>query len=176
MKGLLSKAKPLTLVVVALLVVVGAAAFLLPKVMPGTVNISFGASKAGAEAVVQKTPTPESGIPLSLGERIVNLADPGGYRYLKTEIVLELTVEKVDTSKLSAEQIKAEQQKLDAELDPVKPKIQDVLTTVLSSKTVAEVSSAEGKEALKRELAQRIQPLLEHEHVIGVYFAQFVIQ
>lgn len=154
---------------------------ILPKFFGGPLQINVGGAQAAATTVVQvktvEVPAqPDRGIPVTLGERVVNLADPGGFRYLKVEIVLGLSEEGKDTSKLTADKITAEQTRLGTELGPLKPQIQDVVTTVLTSKTVADLSTAEGKDAVKAELSEKLQPLLKDQKIAGVYFAQFLIQ
>jgi flagellar FliL protein len=164
---------PKILIPVVVLIVVAVGAFgMLHGIGPLTLNINVGSgSKAEAAPKV-----PEHGVPVSLGERVVNLADPGGFRYLKAEVVLELLNPEVDPDKLTADQLKQKQTELQASLSPRQAEIQDVLTMVLSSKTVDQVTSPQGKEALKQELKDRLQPLITKYQIKAVYFAQFVIQ
>lgn len=171
MKRLL-KRRVLLVIPLALVLLAGAALKLGIVHVPVVLNVNIGGKQA--EAAPQKPP--ERGIPISLGERVVNLADPGGFRYLKAEVVVELAVEGVDPEKLSPEELKREQEALSAEFQPWQPQIQDVLTMVLTSKTVADVSTPEGKEALKQELKDRLQPLFHDHEIKAVYLAQFVIQ
>lgn len=159
-----------------LAVVLGAAVAVWLGLLRVPVVLSINVNGAPAEAATDTPKRPERGIPVSLGERVVNLADPGGFRYLKAEIVVELTVDGVDPEKLSAEELVHEQELLRAELEPWQPQIQDVLTMVLTAKTVADVSTPEGKEALKEELKQQLQPLFHDHEIKAVYLAQFVIQ
>lgn len=160
------------LIVVALV----GAVFVLPSLVPGGISIQLGNSSS-AEAPSAPPPVGvDVGVPVTLGERVVNLADPGGFRYLKTEIVLSLHVPGVVGSELSTEQLEKEQATLNARLEPIKPQIQDILTSVLTAKTVAEVTTPEGKEALRKQLIESLQPLLRQHQITGLYFAQFVIQ
>lgn len=171
MKRLL-KRRVLLVIPLALVLLAGAALKLGIVHVPVVLNVNIGGKQA--EAAPQQQP--ERGIPVSLGERVVNLADPGGFRYLKAEVVVELAVEGVDPEKLSPQELKHEQEALSAEFQPWQPQIQDVLTMVLTSKTVADVSTPEGKEALKQELKDRLQPLFHDHEIKAVYLAQFVIQ
>lgn len=171
MKRLL-KRRVLLVIPLALVLLAGAALKLGIVHVPVVLTVNIGGKQA--EAAPQQQP--ERGIPVSLGERVVNLADPGGFRYLKAEVVVELAVEGVDPEKLSPEELKHEQEALSAEFQPWQPQIQDVLTMVLTSKTVADVSTPEGKEALKQELKDRLQPLFHDHEIKAVYLAQFVIQ
>lgn len=183
----MKKIPKMAMLVAVLLGVVGVLAVMvmvvLPKVTGSGVQIQIGSAKAetaGTQTVVvAPTPTagPTQGIAVSLGERVVNLADPGGFRYIKIEIVLSLAQDGVDPGKMAAAKITEEQTKLEAELAPKKPEIQDTITTVLTSKSVADVSTAAGKEAIKQELIEQLEPLFqEDQRIVAVYFAQFLIQ
>jgi flagellar basal body-associated protein FliL len=135
-------------------------------------------------------------------DRIVNLADPGGRRYLRFTVAIEFA-EHADEKKTDAPPAGASQNHLmvylpedaadDQEVqggrqnDPDKAfqaqikkyaaAIEDVITSVLSAKTYDEVRSSEGKEAAKHEIKARVQQLVgEAEHVTNVYFTDFVVQ
>ncbi|MCM8746341.1 flagellar basal body-associated FliL family protein [Thermomicrobium sp. CFH 73360] len=124
----------------------------------------------------------EQHLTVSLGERVVNLADPGGYRYLKVEVVVEVAVDQKTYERLTAGgggghgSGGSGTDPLRAELDHSWPKIQDTLTLVLTSKTVDELSTSEGKERLKAELAEKLQPAFGEYQITEVYLTQFVIQ
>ncbi len=90
---------------------------------------------------------------------IVNLADPGGNRYLKVSMQAEVDNEKVME-----------------ELEKRKPQIRDIVLTVLSSKTYSEISTAQGKLALKQEIMRRINLALSTGSVVNIYFMEFVAQ
>ncbi len=124
----------------------------------------------------------EQHLTVSLGERVVNLADPGGYRYLKAEVVVEVAVDQKTYQRLTASGGGghggggSSTDPLRAELDHSWPKIQDTLTMVLTSKTVDELATPEGKERLKAELAEKLQPAFGEYQITAVYLTQFVIQ
>jgi flagellar FliL protein len=112
-----------------------------------------------------------------LEERIVNLADPGGYRYLRVSIVLEFLPETAEFYHLPPEKRQEEEKRFKQELMRQKPVIDDIVTYVLSSKTFAEVFTVEGKEQLKEELMEKLNASLgEGKYVGAVYFTDFVIQ
>jgi len=90
---------------------------------------------------------------------IVNLSDAGGSRYLKVTMQVELS---------SSE--------LEAEIEKRKPQLRDIILTVLSSKTYAEVSTAQGKLALKQEIIRRVNLVLTTGTLENVYFTEFVAQ
>jgi len=179
-KRLLSK-RLLLLVIPLVLVVAGAGFSLLggagaaPFVLNITINQSGDGGKSAAPA--------EKHLTVSLGERIVNLADPGGYRYLKTEIVVEVAIDQKTYERLTAAGGgsghgggSGSTDPLRAELEHSWPKIQDTLTMVLTSKTVDELATPEGKEHLKDELREKLQPAFGDYKITEVYLTQFVIQ
>lgn len=151
--------------------------------------VSIGASAAQAaehvpEADATARPTiarrkplgPGEGITFATKDRVVNLTDQGGSRYLKASIVFELVAEDGKTSPTKPEEYKKAQEELAKELIPVSPAIEDLVTTVLTSKGSADLISADGKMALKNELKDRLNALFNDDRVIAVYFTQFIIQ
>ena len=90
---------------------------------------------------------------------IVNLMSDGARRYLKCTINLEM-----DTPEL--------QKELDSKVAPIR----DIVIRILSSKTVAEISTSKGKEKLKEEIVRKINEILESGEIKHVYFVNFVIQ
>ena len=89
----------------------------------------------------------------------VNLADEGDSRYL--HIKIKLAVEG-----------KADQAAIAAFTAP----IMDLVITTLSSKTVKDIRTSQGKFALKEELAYRINKVIGKAVVKRIYFSDFVVQ
>lgn len=119
---------------------------------------------------------PSQGVLLSLGTKVINLADPGGYRYLKVGIVLEILPEDPKFSSLKGEaRIKMEEEVI-KELKNRSPVFEDIVTTLLSSKTFEQVFTIQGKERLKAEMKEQINARLGTDAVLEVYFTDFVIQ
>ncbi|GBD21059.1 hypothetical protein HRbin28_01508 [bacterium HR28] len=178
-KRLLRK-RVLLLAIPVVLVLAGGGFFLLggAGAAPFVLNIVINQPANDASASQPK----EQHLTVSLGERVVNLADPGGYRYLKAEVVVEVTVDQKTYERLTAGgggghgSGGSGTDPLRAELDHSWPKIQDTLTMVLTSKTVDELSTPEGKERLKAELAEKLQPAFGEYQITEVYLTQFVIQ
>lgn len=54
--------------------------------------------------------------------------------------------------------------------------IEDVVTTLVSSKTATELATTEGKEALKEEIKEAVEHLIEEPHVTRVLFLNFIMQ
>jgi flagellar protein FliL len=110
------------------------------------------AAEAGSEE--QGSVTPEA--------FVLNLADPEGDRYLRLSLRILLDRASV------AEQVAAEVLEL--------ARVRDRLLTVLSSKKADEITSYEGKEALRAELARAVAPLFGEAKVLDVYFTEFLVQ
>lgn len=116
------------------------------------------------------------GLLYDVGSKVVNLADPGGYRYLKVGIVLEiLPTDPVFYTLSGKAREEAVGQVLEA-LDKQRPIIEDVLTIKLSGKTFEEVFTIAGKEQLKQELRDDLNARLTVGQVRDIYFTEFVIQ
>lgn len=89
----------------------------------------------------------------------INLADQGHRRYLRTQI----TMEYVD-------------KRLASELELKGHRIKDTIINVLRSKTVNDLNTTEKSEALRQELMDEINELLNEGKIIGLYFEEFIIQ
>ncbi|GAB4558627.1 MAG: hypothetical protein Kow0047_03920 [Anaerolineae bacterium] len=191
MKGLLANRK--------IFIVLGAAALLLFGVgylfMPGVPKPIQIQLQIAQPVPVEPTPTPEpefeegpvapvhhivpkgNGIMFPLGERIVNLADPGGYRYLRTSIVLEFLPESAEFYRLPAEERSVVEEEFKAKLTRQKAVIDDTVISILSSKTFEDIFTMEGKERLKQEIMDTLnQRLGEGKYIGAVYFTDFVVQ
>ena len=122
------------------------------------------------------TPLGHHGILVDLGTKVVNLADPGGYRYLRVGLVLEFVPEDPEFYTLEhEEQVAAEESQL-AEIEERKPMIEDVLIGLLSDSAFNDIFSIEGKHQLKEKLRIAINEKLGQEWVSHIYFTDFMIQ
>jgi flagellar protein FliL len=95
----------------------------------------------------------------SLTPFIVNLADQDATRYMRVTLDLEL----------SGEETKAE-------LEKRLPQIRDAVLTIIPAKTASEISTVEGKTALRDEIIQRLNSFIKKGKVTNIYFTEFVIQ
>ena len=112
-----------------------------------------------------------------MGSKVVNLADPGGYRYLKVNIVLEvLPADPAEFYALSGEARKAAEEQLRVALDEKRPIIEDIVTIKLSSKTFEEVFTVTCKEQLKQELRDDLNARLPVGQVRSISFTDFMVQ
>jgi flagellar basal body-associated protein FliL len=94
-----------------------------------------------------------------LGPFIVNLADDGARRYLRTTLQLALHKESY--------------KKYFGKLDP---RMRDALLTLLSSQRTDQLLKPEGKEQLRKDIASQLNAILGKEAVEEVYFVDFLIQ
>lgn len=95
----------------------------------------------------------------SLDTFIVNLADPGGTRYLRVTMDLEIDGKPVEE-----------------ELAKRLPQVRDTVLMVIPSKRFADISTGEGKTALREELIGTINKVLTSGKILRIYFKEFVIQ
>jgi len=64
----------------------------------------------------------------------------------------------------------------EGELVRRKGEIRNQLISILGSKTLAQVDSAEGREAIRREILSRVNGLLVSGRITDVFYTEFVIQ
>ncbi len=89
----------------------------------------------------------------------VNLMSENGRRYLVAKINLE-----------------EDSEELTPELDKKTALIRDIIISILSSKTIEEITTAKGKAKLKDEIINQINKYLEDGEIRHIYFTEFVIQ
>jgi flagellar basal body-associated protein FliL len=179
---------------------------------PGQANQSAEQSKTNAQQSGEKSnttapiqaPIPKApsvpleikagqGIMFDTGTKIVNLADPSGRRYIKTNIILEYAPNDITYFLENKDQTPAsggEQPKAGAaaapvmtyadrfkqELEPKRPLIDDTIITLLSSKNFDQVYSAGGKEELRKEIMAMLNSRMPEYRIIFVYFTEFTVQ
>ena len=90
---------------------------------------------------------------------IVNLSDPGGKRFLKTKIDIELI-----------------RPDFMPDLSAKLPQLRDTIILFLSSKTVEDLQGIDGKIVLKNELITRINAVLGRGKIRNLYFTEFIVQ
>lgn len=101
----------------------------------------------------------EVGAMFDMDPFVVNLNEAGGKRYLKSKIEIEFVGEDVRK-----------------ELTNRLPQLRDVILLHLSSKTLDEIRSVDGKIELKNALIKRLNQVLKQGKIRNLYFTQFVIQ
>jgi len=123
--------------------------------------------ETGAEVTPDKAKPEEIGAVVSVDTFIVNLADPGGNRYLRVTMDLELAGKPADKSggKTAGD-----------ELAKRMPQIRDAILMILSTKRYVDISTPEGKSALREEILNAANGLLASSQISRIYFKEFVIQ
>lgn len=96
---------------------------------------------------------------VSLDTFIVNLADPGGSRYLRVTMDLE-----------------AEGKAAADEIGKRVPQMRDAVLMILPAKRFADISTLEGKSALREEIIGALNGLLGSAAISRIFFKEFVIQ
>jgi flagellar FliL protein len=120
----------------------------------------LGPRGATARPVEEAAPRdPLVGAMLPLDTFIANLADEDGKRYLKASVQVEFFDAAVPH-----------------EFEALGPQVRDLLLTLLTSKTFAEVRTPEGKAVLREEIINRMNRVLRKDLVKAVYFTEFIVQ
>ena len=101
----------------------------------------------------------EVGAMFDMDPFVVNLNEAGGKRYLKSKIEIEYVGDEIRV-----------------ELSDRLPQLRDVILLHLSSKTLDEIRSVDGKIELKNALIKRINQVMKKGKIRNLYFTQFVIQ
>lgn len=89
---------------------------------------------------------------------LVNVSGSRGRKLVKINMELELTNAEVQE-----------------EVEKIKPKIRDYIIIIASSKTYAEISTKEGKNALREEIKNQINLFLTKGQITKVYFTEFIL-
>ena len=129
-----------------------------------------------APPVPPALPIPGEGVMFDVGTKVINLADPGGRRYLKVGIVLEFAPHDTAWYTMATEQRAELQALFETEMATKQPVIEDLVISIISSKSFEQVYTLEGKEGLRQEIINRINQMLPTQLVMYVYFNEFVVQ
>jgi flagellar FliL protein len=135
--------------------------------------VAGSTGKSAAPVVYHR---PGEGIMYDVGSRIVNLLDPVGRRYLKITIVLEFLPPDPTYYTLPEAEREAMRNEIVAEFDARKPVIDDMLTSILTSKSYEDIYNLEGKNRLRAEIQERLTQILGEPQVIAVYLTDFIVQ
>jgi flagellar FliL protein len=135
------------------------AAGALAAVLAGAAVVMFGGSEPPAEpapAAMGATTV------VSLQPFIVNLADQEHDRYMRLNLSLVLSCEPGT--------------KKETEEGPEHAHVRDRVLSVLGSKRAEELTTFEGKEALRAELRRHLTDLIPERVVLDVLFTEFLVQ
>ena len=122
--------------------------------------ISAQAGGSESDKNAEKAKAEQATKVVSLDTFIVNLADPGGNRYLRVTMDLEVVGGKPAEDEM-AKRV---------------PQLRDAILMILPSKRYADINTTEGKTAMRDELMGAINSLLAAAKVNRIYFKEFVIQ
>lgn len=115
-------------------------------------------SDAAAKQEHAKEAKKEAGKFIQLDAFTVNLASGGNY--LQAAVAFEIE----------------ENEELEKELEDRKPQVNDTIITILSSKTIDDVSTVDGRQNLKAEIKKAVDSLLSYGKIERVYFTSFIMQ
>ncbi|MGE0761696.1 MAG: flagellar basal body-associated protein FliL [Bdellovibrionales bacterium] len=88
---------------------------------------------------------------------LVNLAQSRGRKLAKLNMEFEVTSDEVQQ-----------------EIEKLKPRIRDMVIMIISDKSLAQVSSKEGKDALREEIRNQVNLFLTKGQIKNVYFTEFI--
>ena len=95
----------------------------------------------------------------SLGSVVVNVAETEGRRYLKASVEVE-----------------PGDPKAVREIERRRSQLVDITIGLLSSKGLTDVTTAEGRDRIKKELMERMNAELGEQKIAKIYFVEFVVQ
>lgn len=120
---------------------------------------SSGQTPPAAARIERQSPLPRSsGLVLPLPPVTVNLSDPGGRRYLKLGMEVEVNAD------------------VTAELKANSARVRDAIIMLLAGKSYGDISTPDGKVLLKAEIAARLNQILGAQRVVRVYLTDFVVE
>lgn len=90
---------------------------------------------------------------------IVNLADTGGNRFLRTTMELEL----IDEDHRD-------------EMENRLPQIRDCILMILPTRKYQDIQTMDGKIALRTEIIAKLNDILKNDVITNIYFTEFVTQ
>jgi flagellar FliL protein len=125
--------------------------------------LPFGRASAPPAEAKEEEPVhdakPQVGALHAMDSFIANLSDEDGKRYLKITIQVEFFDPRIPD-----------------EFNVRAPQIRDLLLTLFSSKTFAEIRTPEGKGLLREEIINRMNRAMHKDLVKAVYFTEFIVQ
>jgi flagellar basal body-associated protein FliL len=146
----------------------------------------LSACGGSAVAVAQPSTFPNSqNLPtLQIKDRVINLNAKNGYQYAKLTLNVVFSDPKGDFAKAKGEALKKLQDTFSTDNTAALAAFNDVVTTDVSMKTPQELSTADGKEALRQQLvkdfnarlAPPAKPGAPQSQVVYVEFLDFVMQ
>jgi flagellar FliL protein len=152
----------LGLVVVVLGVVL--ALFVIKPLMTGTGDEggrsdSAQAKQSGSEKAKKKDHGHGASLTYAIKDIVINPAGTGGSRFLSVSFGFEMSSPELASEFESREHL-----------------VRDALITILSSKTVSQLTDAKQKEIMRYQIKKRLSKLFATEELDAVYYTDFVLQ
>ena len=145
---------------VLLMVAIGGGLFMMwSKVSALDQTVNPPIQDESQEAIKEESEEAKIGPVIPLESFIANLADPGGNRFLR--VTMELELENDDLTK---------------ELEKRLPQIRDCILMILPSRRYQDIQTVEGKIALRTEIIAKLNALFKKEAISNIYFTEFVTQ
>ena len=114
-----------------------------------------------AEAAVEALAKPSIGL-IEMETFLTNINDPRSKHHARLQLKIAVAPEE------AADAIKA---------DPLlMARMRDQVLTLLTAKTFDELSQSEGKETFRKEIVERLSPLVHSGEVKEILFSDFVVQ
>jgi len=200
LNGILKGLAFLVFVNIALLCMAMAYIMFAPNDYPKPFLLVYTTPEAGSDSVISgllganqeptALPTPEptpvpvpgEGIMVDMSTKIINLADTTGRRYIRLTVVLEfvpnppIVIATEEKTSEEATTVIDPNTTFLSEIETRMPLMDDIVITLLSTKTYENLYTADGKESLRKEIMEAINERLPEYHVISVYFTEFVVQ
>lgn len=124
---------------------------------------------AGVAAPTKPGPT------VKLPVRIHNLFGVPRH-YVKLAVALEFEPHDPKFFTLAGEARVVAEEEFALEVAPVVPLIEDAITGVVGSKSIEQISTPAGRDALKRELLATLSEIVHEPVLVNVYFTEFLTQ
>jgi flagellar basal body-associated protein FliL len=119
---------------------------------------------------------PGDGIMVNMSTKIINLLDPGGRKYIRLTVVVEVAPDNPEYESLPHEEKTHYLSEFEDKLNARMPIMDDTVITLLSTKNYDELYTAEGKEELRLEIIKSLSGKLPDLNIISIYFTEFVVQ
>ncbi len=132
-------------------------------VLAAMLAVGFGAACDDSESEGEAGDDVEQAVGvLEMETFLTNINDPAGERHARLSIKLAIT---------------PEEQVAEIKADPLlMARLRDRILTLLTSKTYRQLNEAKGKELFRKQIIERLNPLLESGEVKEVLFSDFVVQ
>ncbi|OQX91494.1 MAG: hypothetical protein B6D58_07810 [candidate division Zixibacteria bacterium 4484_95] len=158
----------LIMIVVVQLLLAGGAFFVVTKFIKPDPALQMVVKEKEEEPVVSEG-NAETQIYL-LEDLIVNPAGTKGSRYLSVSIGVEMAAEPKGKSGGHGDGNESNP------LNERKPQLRDALISILSAKTIMQLTTVEEKERIRQEILETFRRVLDPKPVYQIYFVDFVLQ